>query len=309
MIRRRRLGILLLLWGIMIYFYPTVSTILLNIHTKQEIAVFRETYSVGGKASEGNKQKQTETLQQNQDAVFQRIDQYNKRMYEEHQPGLITAEKDQEFHLLEELFISSCFGYIEIPAMDVTLPVYIGATQKHLANGAAILENTSFPIGGRNTNSVIIGHRGYRGAPFFREIERLSQGDEIYITNPWETLTYVVSEIAIISPDNREAVCIEQGKDGITLCTCHPYRSQGKYRYLVYCERQRENPEAAQAFEPSVPETMQTDDENRFLLPVPSSSENDIEQEKLFRKTGLIVVTASLGLGIWKTVRSKRRKQ
>lgn len=103
--------------------------------------------------------------------------------------------------------------------------------------GAAVLSETSMPIGGENTNCVISGHRGYSGAPYFRDIENLKIGSKVYITNPWDTLMYKVVKIDVINPDDVSSILIQEGKDMITLLTCHPYMSHGKYRYVVYCER------------------------------------------------------------------------
>ena len=108
------------------------------------------------------------------------------------------------------------------------MPVYLGALDDHLAAGAAVLGNTSAPIGGDNTNCVIAGHRGWRGADYFRYIDRLQAGDTVQVTNLWETLTYTVADIRIK---------IQQGRDLLTLLTCHPYASGGRQRYVVCCER------------------------------------------------------------------------
>lgn len=128
-------------------------------------------------------------------------------------------------------------GYIQIPDMKVTLPLYIGASELNMSLGAAVLSETSMPIGGENTNCVISGHRGYSGAPYFRDIENLKIGSKVYITNPWDTLMYKVVKIDVINPDDVSSILIQEGKDMITLLTCHPYMSHGKYRYVVYCER------------------------------------------------------------------------
>lgn len=82
------------------------------------------------------------------------------------------------------------FGVISIPAMELEMPIFLGATDSHMAEGAAHLSQTSLPIGGPNTNCVIAGHRGYSGASYFRYIEKLQVGDCVTITNLWETLTY-----------------------------------------------------------------------------------------------------------------------
>lgn len=128
-------------------------------------------------------------------------------------------------------------GVLEIPAMELTMPVSLGASDTHLAAGAAVLGNTSAPIGGNNTNCVIAGHRGWRGADYFRHIDKLAVGDTVTLTNLWKTLTYTVEDIQIIQPHEVEKIKIQQGRDLLTLLTCHPYASGGKQRYVIYCER------------------------------------------------------------------------
>ena len=164
---------------------------------------------------------------------------YNQRIYAERQSSLIDLEACEEsaidltFYGIDDEII----GVLEIPVMELTMPVYLGASNAHLAAGAAVLGNTSAPIGGDNTNSVIAGHRGWKGADYFRHIDRLAVGDEVRITNLWEALTYTVADIQIIQPHEVEKIKIQQGRDLLTLLTCHPYASGGKQRYVVYCER------------------------------------------------------------------------
>ena len=127
-------------------------------------------------------------------------------------------------------------GYVEIPAIDVTLPLYLGASRAHMNDGATVLGQTSMPIGGNSTNCVIAAHRGWNGKAMFRDVELLQEGDLVYLTNLWETLTYQVTGISIIWPDEVEAVAIQPSQDMVTLLTCHPY-IVGTHRYLVYCQR------------------------------------------------------------------------
>lgn len=100
---------------------------------------------------------------------------YNRRIYAEKQSGLVDLEAceapaaDLSAYGIEDEII----GVLEIPAMELTMPVYLGASDGHLAAGAAVLGNTSAPIGGDNTNCVIAGHRGWKGADYFRHIDRL----------------------------------------------------------------------------------------------------------------------------------------
>ena len=167
---------------------------------------------------------------------------YNQRIYAEKQSALIDLEACEEpaADLIGYGIEDEIIGVLEIPAMELTMPVYLGASDAHLAAGAAVLGNTSAPIGGDNTNCVIAGHRGWRGADYFRHIDKLAVGDTVKLTNLWETLSYTVADIQIIQPHEVEKIKIQQGKDLLTLLTCHPYASGGRQRYVVYCERSKE---------------------------------------------------------------------
>ena len=84
---------------------------------------------------------------------------------------------------------------------------------------------------------VITVHRSWRGADYFRHIDKLAVGDEVRITNLWKTLTYTVADIQIIQPHEVDKIKIQQGRDLLTLLTCHPYASGGRQRFVVVCER------------------------------------------------------------------------
>ena len=167
------------------------------------------------------------------------LQEYNRQLYAEKQCNLTDLEACEEpaADLTAYGIEDEIIGVLEIPAMDLTMPVYLGASDDHLAAGAAVLGNTSTPIGGDNTNSVIAGHRGWRGADYFRHIDRLAVGDSVTLTNLWGTLTYTVADIQIIQPHEVDKIKIRQGRDLLTLLTCHPYASGGRQRYVVYCER------------------------------------------------------------------------
>ena len=131
----------------------------------------------------------------------------------------------------------AAIGVLQIPSIDVRLPIYSGASSEHLSKGAALLSQTSFPIGGTNTNAVIGAHRGWGGEDFLRNIEDVQCGDEVTITNYWGTLHYTVAEIKIIRPNELSQVLIQPDRDLLTVFTCHPYASGGQYRYLLICEK------------------------------------------------------------------------
>lgn len=164
---------------------------------------------------------------------------YNKTIYTEGQAGL-SCETDYEvpsFILADYGLEDEIFGVISIPVLELEMPIYLGATKQNMAAGTAHMSQTSLPIGGENTNTVIAGHRGWNGAAYFLYIPQLEIGDVITITNLWETLTYEVVSADIISPHNVEAIHIREGRELLTLLTCHPPATGGKKRYIVVCER------------------------------------------------------------------------
>lgn len=165
---------------------------------------------------------------------------YNQEIWNTKQAGLCDPWSYQQpsFTLGDYGLESEVFGAISIPKLDLELPLYLGATYDHLADGAALLSQTSIPIGGNNTNCVIAGHRGWYGASYFRYITDLEIGDEVIITNLWGSMTYTVTDTKIIQPYEVEQIHIQEGRDMITLLTCHPYASGGKQRFLVFCDRQ-----------------------------------------------------------------------
>ena len=172
--------------------------------------------------------------------LYAAMEEYNEKIYAEKQRGLSdpwayeAAGIDLSAYGLEDGIIA----VLSVPAMELEMPVYLGASYENMALGAAVLGQTSLPIGGSNTNCVIAGHRGWNGAAYFLNIDKLRVGDELSITNLWETLDYTVSEIRVIEPNDIDQILIQEGRELLTLMSCHPYASGGKYRYLVTCERQ-----------------------------------------------------------------------
>ena len=174
--------------------------------------------------------------------LYQDMQLYNQRIFEEKQ-----SELKDNFSYAEPSFTLSDYGLeaetiavLNIPVLELSMPVYLGANEENMAAGAAHMSNTSLPIGGTNTNCVIAGHRGYSGADYFKHLDILKEGDSVQLVTLWNTLNYTVSEIRIIEPYEVEQIKIQEGKELLTLLTCHPYASGGRYRYLVICERSYE---------------------------------------------------------------------
>ena len=171
--------------------------------------------------------------------LYEAMQGYNTWLAESRQCYLTDRASTEAvpFYLTRYGLPDEVFGVIRIPAMDLEIPLYLGANDENMANGAAVLTQTSIPIGGESTNAVIAGHRGYGGYKYFKDIELLQKGDSVTITNLWGELVYEVTEIRIVYPYDVDAILVQEGRDMITLMTCHPPNSGGKYRYLVFCER------------------------------------------------------------------------
>lgn len=174
--------------------------------------------------------------------LYLAMQDYNTQIWEEKQSGLCDpwSYEQPSFDLTEYGISDEVFGVISIPALQLEMPIFLGATSQHMADGAAHLSQTSLPVGGNNTNCVIAGHRGYNGASYFRYITDLQVGDTVTITNLWETISYTVTRTDIIEPTDVSKILIQENREMLTLLTCHPYASGGRQRYVVYCERNYE---------------------------------------------------------------------
>lgn len=164
---------------------------------------------------------------------------YNEAIYAEGQSGMVNLRsfEAQSFVLQDYGLEDEVFGVISVPAIKLSMPIYLGASRDNMAVGAALMTETSLPIGTPNSNAVICGHRGWNGASYFLHIDKIQIGDIVTITNLWEELQYEVVSTKIITPYDLDAVKIQEGKEMITLLSCHPVASGGKQRYLVFCER------------------------------------------------------------------------
>lgn len=171
--------------------------------------------------------------------LYEAMREYNEGIYAEKQKGLSDplAYEEAGIDLAAYGSEDGVAAVLSIPAIELAMPVYLGASYDNMAAGAAVLGQTSLPIGGEDTNCVIAGHRGWNGAAYFLNIDQLKEGDEVQLINLWETLNYTVAEIRIIEPNDVKQIFIQEGRELLTLMSCHPYASGGKYRYLVFCER------------------------------------------------------------------------
>jgi len=231
----RVLYLSIFLLGLTIFSIPYAQRIRVQQEMDSSIQTFQD--------QETTVSAQTETLPTEETRAYaelwEKMCAYNEKIHDEQQVSLSSRAALQKaaFQLRDYGRNDEVFAILNIPKINLDMPVYLGATDQNLANGAAHLSQTSLPIGGENTNCVIAGHRGWNGAYYFRYVPDLRKGDVVTLQNLWETLSYQVVETKIIAPSDVDAIRIQEGRELLTLLTCHPYASGGKQRFLVICER------------------------------------------------------------------------
>lgn len=218
-------AILFILIGIILFCFPSASNYIYekNVETEKEKFVVKIT------------DEQNENIL---DKLYKKLQEENQKIYENKQNKLVDpfSYEQSAIDLSEYGIDNNVIGYISIPKINIEVPILLGANAVNMKKGAVHLTETSYPIGGANTNSVIAAHRGYGKATLFRHIDKIGVGDKIYIRNFKEELIYEVYETKIINPDDISELEIQEGQDIITLITCHPYRINTQ-RYIVKAKR------------------------------------------------------------------------
>ena len=196
--------------GFLILMYPQVSRLYYRVQSTQEVAAFEE-----GKAAlsdEEIKKRMALARDFNDSLVNQNMeDPYSKAR---HERGRAEYARMLEVH--EQI------GHIQIPTIDLDIPIRAGTSEEVLQTSAGHLEGTSLPIGGNSSHTVITAHSGLPTAKLFTDIRELKKGDRFYIHNIAETLAYEVDQIKVVEPSNFEDLLIEPGHDYATLLTCTP---------------------------------------------------------------------------------------
>lgn len=164
---------------------------------------------------------------------------------------------DAEYESLLNLSGDGVMGYIEIPTIEVMLPVYHGTGAQALSEGAGHLFQSSLPVGGEDTHTVISAHTGLASKAMFTDLDKLEAGDHFFIHVLDEVLAYEVNDIAVVEPQDTEKLKIVPGEDLATLVTCTPY-GINSHRLLVQGVRVPYDPEE-QALDPD-------DKENGFWV-------------------------------------------
>ena len=219
---RKHLSTILLLFilfiGLSLLLYPTVSDYWNSFHQSRAIAAYAE--QVAGLDND------------DYDEMWAAAQAYNQRLAQRRDP-LIQSDGDlAEYESLLDIAGTGVMGYIEIPELKVSLPVYHGVDEGVLQIAVGHIPGTSLPTGGTGTHSVLSGHRGLPSAKLFTNLDQLREGDLFLLRVLDETLTYEVDQVLIVEPNEVGVLAIDPEEDYCTLVTCTPY-GVNTHRLLV----------------------------------------------------------------------------
>ena len=209
---------LMLFVGLSLLLYPTVSDYWNSFHQSKAIA---------GYVDEIAKLDKTKY-----DDMLREAREYNAKLALNPGRWKMTAEDKARYESILDVSGTGIIGYIEIPEIKVSLPIYHGTDEGVLQVAIGHLAGSSFPVGGEGTHAVVSGHRGLPSAKLFTDLDKLIKGDKFIIRVLNEIYTYEIDQVLIVLPGETEALAIENGSDLCTLITCTPY-GVNTHRLLV----------------------------------------------------------------------------
>lgn len=222
--------ILALLAGLSLLLYPTVSNLWNQRHASRAVVAYAEQVTALDSSA--------------YDKMLTAAHAYNDALAASGSGAhTLTEEELAAYNSLLDLGGLGVMGYIDIPSIEVELPIYHGTSDPVLQVAVGHLDWTSLPVGGAGTHAVLSGHRGLPSAKLFTDLDQLATGDIFLIRVLDETLTYEIDQILIVEPSDTSALAIEPGRDLCTLVTCTPY-GINSHRLLVRGHRIENTEEA-----------------------------------------------------------------
>lgn len=210
--------ILILLAGMSLLLYPTVSDYWNSFHQSRAIASYAE---------------QVANIDDAQyEELWDAARDYNQSLLHHPNDFILSDEQQEIYKSLLDIGGNGMMGYIEIPMIDVMLPIYHGTKESVLQIAVGHLDWTSLPVGGAGSHCVLSGHRGLPSARLFTDLDKLKVGDVFMLHVLNEILTYEIDQILIVEPQDTDPLLIEPGKDLCTMITCTPY-GINSHRMLV----------------------------------------------------------------------------
>ena len=210
--------ILALLAGVSLLLYPTVSNYWNTRHASRAVADYAQNVQALNRDT--------------YDELLTAAEAYNRSLLTRENAFFLSEAQQTQYDSLLDISGLGIMGYIEIPSINVSLPIYHGTSDSVLQIAVGHLDWTSLPVGGESTHCVLSGHRGLPSAKLFTNLDQIVEGDTFVIRVLDEVLTYEVDRILIVEPDDVTALLIEPGRDLCTLVTCTPY-GVNSHRLLV----------------------------------------------------------------------------
>ena len=217
---RRLLGILIVTVAVLIYCYPTISSLYNSFLALRTISK-----TTDNAITETDRKTELEKCNIYNNSLNRGVTVVNEKM----------SVKNDTYESLLDLG-SGVMGYIEIPCISQKLPIYHYTDDEELAKGIGHIASSSLPVGGNGTNCVLTGHRGLPNNLLFTRLDEVEEGDMVYVSTLNETKAYKVYDIKTVLPEETGDIIIEEGKDLLTLITCTPY-GVNTHRLVIWCER------------------------------------------------------------------------
>ena len=201
------------------------------------------------------------------EAEWARANAYNEALLPSILPDSFAVaeasdEPDEEYMACLNIAGDEMMGTVEIPKIDIELPIYHTTDEEVLEKAAGHLEGSSLPVGGESTHAVISAHRGLPSASLFTDLDQLEEGDHFLLHILDETLAYEVDKISVVEPEETQDLAVEEGEDLVTLLTCTPY-GVNSHRLLV---RGHRVPYEAEAIADEQPPLFGTSIHTNYLL-------------------------------------------
>ena len=210
--------ILILLIGLSLMLYPSFADWWNSFHSSRAIASYEE---------------QVANIDDAQyEELWDAARDYNQSLLHHPNDFILSDEQQEIYKSLLDIGGNGMMGYIEIPMIDVMLPIYHGTKESVLQIAVGHLDWTSLPVGGAGSHCVLSGHRGLPSARLFTDLDKLKVGDVFMLHVLNEILTYEIDQILIVEPQDTDPLLIEPGKDLCTMITCTPY-GINSHRMLV----------------------------------------------------------------------------
>lgn len=214
--------ILILIIGMSLLLYPTVANWWNNFHQSRAISSY---------------DKEVANIDDDKyDEIWQAAKEYNEKIASNPNDFVLKEDAKKTYESLLNIGGKGIMGYVEIPKIDVELPIYHGTSESAIQVAVGHIEWSSLPVGGASSHCVISSHRGLPSARLFTDIDQLVEGDVFFLHILDETLAYQVDQILIVEPKEVDDLQIEEGKDMVTLVTCTPY-GVNTHRLLVRGQR------------------------------------------------------------------------